>query len=313
MTAQNFDGKAVLFVDDEPMATKYFDRAISQSQRVITAVSVAQAIEILQVQGDEIAVLITDQRMPGANGNELLRYARENHPKILRLLTTAYSELGEAIEAINTGEIYRYITKPWDLEILRVEVRLAVEVSTLRSERDELLRAKIQVQQAQLLANRVNNLALICGGDESARLALHQYMSIVKQCRGVLLPINWSSFHYMDWMQLEAQRHAEMAKHIQHWLAMWPAPSLANLVTALGGHPTAENLTQILAGTDAMPSISECAVLAWLLALNRAGQHNANVTVLDQTVALELTPHAKQTLPADWLAIAMEDLGELDI
>jgi two-component system probable response regulator PhcQ len=223
----------ILYVDDEAMALKYFDRLISPNYKVLTALSVAEGIQVLQTHGDEISVLISDQRMPGASGNELLRYAREHHPKILRILTTAYSELGEAIVAINAGEIYRYITKPWDLEMLRTEVRLAVEVSTLRSERDELLHAKIQVQQAQLLANRVNNLALACGLNPYSSAALQQYIEAVKLVGGVALSVNWRALHYTDWMQNETTRHAVIAVHLQHWLETWRSPSVEDLQKAL--------------------------------------------------------------------------------
>ena len=127
----------ILYVDDEPMALKYFERLVSPIAPVLTALSVEEGRAILLERGHEIAVLISDQRMPTAYGNELLRYARDNHPAMVRMLTTAYSELGEAIEAINTGEIYRYITKPWDLENLRADLRNALELSSLRSERDD--------------------------------------------------------------------------------------------------------------------------------------------------------------------------------
>ncbi len=300
----------ILYVDDEAMALKYFDRLISPNYRVLTALSVAEGIQILQAQGDEISVLISDQRMPGASGNELLRYAREHHPKILRILTTAYSELGEAIVAINAGEIYRYITKPWDLEMLRTEVRLAVEVSTLRSERDELLHAKIQVQQAQLLANRVNNLALICGLDTASSGALHHYLGAIKQLGGVSLAVDWRALHYTDWMQNETMRHAAVAAHIQQWLSVWSDPSVEDLTTALGewvGQPKA--LKHLVSDNSKTPSAPDCAALAWFIAVERAGKHSIQVTTAaDGQIRFELAARVATTLTTDWLANAMENL-----
>ncbi len=299
----------ILYVDDEAMALKYFDRLISPNYRVLTALSVAEGIQILQAQGDDICVLISDQRMPGASGNELLRYAREHHPKILRILTTAYSELGEAIVAINAGEIYRYITKPWDLEMLRTEVRLAVEVSTLRSERDELLHAKIQVQQAQLLANRVNNLALICGLDRASNAALYQYVRIVKQLGGVSLQMNWRSLHYTDWMQSEAQRHTQVAQHMTQQLQKWSDPAVADLLVALGSELSANSFTNLMANVGSAPSAEECALLAWLLATHRAGKNSVQVSLGDaQKISIALVPFIDTPLPTDWLAEAMENL-----
>lgn len=300
----------ILYVDDEAMALKYFDRLISPNYRVLTALSVAEGIQILQAQGDEICVLISDQRMPGASGNELLRYAREHHPKILRILTTAYSELGEAIVAINAGEIYRYITKPWDLEMLRTEVRLAVEVSTLRSERDELLHAKIQVQQAQLLANRVNNLALVCGLDAPSSGALQQYLGSIRQLGGVSLAVDWRALHYTDWMQNEVIRHAAVAAHIQQWLSAWRDPSLADLTTALGewaGQPQA--LKHLLSDISTTPSERDCAAVAWFVAVGRAGKHSIQMTTgADGQIRFDLTTRVTPILAHDWLANAMENL-----
>lgn len=300
----------ILYVDDEAMALKYFDRLISPNYTVLTALSVAEGIEVLQAKGDEISVLISDQRMPGASGNELLKYARAHHPKILRILTTAYSELGEAITAINAGEIYRYITKPWDLEMLRTEVRLAVEVSTLRSERDELLHAKIQVQQAQLLANRVNNLALACGLNPAASAALQSYLEAVKQVGGVSLAVDWRALHYTDWMQNETVRHAAIAVHLQHWLETWRNPTVGDLQRALGelfAEPKA--LTHLLADNSKEPSEQDCAALAWFMAVQRTCKNSIQTVVTAEgKFQLNLAPYAEPRLAHDWLANSMENL-----
>jgi two-component system probable response regulator PhcQ len=300
----------ILYVDDEVMALKYFDRLISPNYRVLTAISVAEGIKVLQAQGDEISVLISDQRMPGASGNELLRYAREHHPNILRILTTAYSELGEAIVAINAGEIYRYITKPWDLEMLRTEVRLAVEVSTLRGERDELLHAKIQVQQAQLLANRVNNLALVCGADTSASTALQRYLAAVKQLGGVLLAVDWRAFYYTDWMQNEVTRHAAIGSHIAHWLQIWADPSVADLKGALGSDAAlASAFRHLLEDDKSSPTAKDCAPLAWFIAIERAGKQTVQISTLPEgEIEYGLIAYAPPSFARDGLANAMENL-----
>jgi two-component system, probable response regulator PhcQ len=309
----------ILYVDDEAMALKYFDRLISPNFTVLTALSVAEGIEILKAQGQNINVLISDQRMPGANGNELLRFARHNYPHIVRLLTTAYSELGEAIVAINAGEIYRYITKPWDVDMLRTEVRLAVEVATLRTERDELLSAKIQVQQAQLLANRVNNLALVCGYTDATNAALQQYIALIKDLGGVSLAIDWRSLHYTDWMQSEAARHSHIKTHIAHWLAQWgsanDALSLETLRRALDGRDcNDQDITTLLSDANQAPSAQSVACLAWFIAIHLAGQQTIETSVnpAPSELVLRLVPKSAETpmppLPHDWLADAMEQL-----
>src|SRR5215831_9534890 len=63
---------------------------------------------------DEIGVLMTDQRMPGEKGTWLLEKARQLRPRVIRILATAYADMDAAIAAVNTGAIYKYVTKPWD-------------------------------------------------------------------------------------------------------------------------------------------------------------------------------------------------------
>ena len=140
---------AILFVDDEATAVKYFQRAIGQLAPVVTGASVEEGKALLDAHADSLAVLISDQRMPGEFGNELLRYARERYPHIVRILTTAYSELEQTVEAVNQGQIHRYIRKPWDITALRMELKQALELAGLRKERDQLVREKLVVLRSR--------------------------------------------------------------------------------------------------------------------------------------------------------------------
>jgi two-component system probable response regulator PhcQ len=154
---------SVLFVDDEEMALKYFRRAVGAEVTVHTAASVDEALAILGEHGDEIGVLVTDQRMPGKTGVDLLRHVRRERPEIVRLLTTAYSDLEDAIEAVNRGEIFRYITKPWDVKLLRAELRQAMELFELRREHALLMAEKLSVWQRLVAVNRIRDLAVMAG------------------------------------------------------------------------------------------------------------------------------------------------------
>lgn len=158
------DRQAVLFVDDEEKARKYFRMAFSRDFPVLTAGSVQEAREILEIHGDEIAILITDQRMPGQQGVDLLKRARVEWPQIVRMLTTAYSDLDDAIAAVNRGEILRYITKPWDLEALRAELRHGMEFYLLRRERDLLIQEKLSVLERASQVDRLRSLLAIGAG-----------------------------------------------------------------------------------------------------------------------------------------------------
>ena len=115
---------------------------------VKTAGSAAEALAILAEHAGEIAIVVSDQRMPEKTGVELLKEVREYYPEIVRLLTTAYTDLEDAIEAINRGEILRYIQKPWDLNTLKSELKHALNYFHLRSERDALLKEKLSVRQS---------------------------------------------------------------------------------------------------------------------------------------------------------------------
>lgn len=232
----------ILYVDDEAMALKYFERLVSPLAPVLTASSVEAGKAMLQAHGDEIAVLVSDQRMPGAYGNELLRHARDHHPAIVRMLTTAYSELGEAIEAINSGEIYRYITKPWDLESLRADLKNALELATLRHERDMLMREKLMVQQGQLLAERVTQIGIACAGfvrpDYAVRYASFLRAASQAGCRPPA--IDWHTMDHTDLMQAETARTVAIGTELAAW-GRWFAdqgksrPPLAVLDEALAG------------------------------------------------------------------------------
>lgn len=132
----------ILYVDDEEMALKYFSQAFSKNFDVITSNSAESAREILKEKSDEIAVLLTDQRMPNEMGVKLLEYARTEYPHIIRLLTTAYTDIKDAIDAVNNGEIYRYITKPWDIVELNKQLSNAIHLYLAKQHEQDLLNEK---------------------------------------------------------------------------------------------------------------------------------------------------------------------------
>lgn len=153
--------RSILFVDDEDKARKYFALALADEFDVLTAGSADEALELLGRDGQSVAIVISDQRMPEKPGVELLKTVREVFPHIVRLLTTAYTDIDDAIAAINRGEILRYIQKPWDINTLRSELRQAMNYFQLRHERDCLLEEKLTVRQRLVEIDRINQLLLI--------------------------------------------------------------------------------------------------------------------------------------------------------
>jgi two-component system probable response regulator PhcQ len=155
---------AILYVDDEEKSLVNFARAFGDDFRILTAKSAAAAYEIVQQQAGEIGVLLTDQRMPGEKGVWLLERVRQFRPQIMRLLVTAYTDMDAAIAAVNSGAIYKYITKPWDPEQLEMTLKQSLEFFMVQEERDQLLREKMSVLRNMMIADRIVSLGLLAAG-----------------------------------------------------------------------------------------------------------------------------------------------------
>jgi two-component system, probable response regulator PhcQ len=285
---------------------------------------------VLREHAADIAVLVCDQRMPGEYGNELLRHARQNYPNIVRMLTTAYSELDEAIEAINTGEIYRYITKPWELESLRADLKNAMELADLRNERDELMRDKLLAQQSQLLGNRLAALLMVSAvavhresdgegeseGENAVQQALFQFTQVAIVCNSAKPLLDWRHWEYADLLQAEAERGASIAAHVRQWLGTFgprrdDAHALSVLAQATGGdlqedklvfHDATPFTALLTAPAGETATAAQSAWLAWLLW--QGGQ--AQVEALPGAWVVKRAVTNTQTLPQDWLADAIE-------
>ncbi len=115
----------VLLVDDEPNVLKALRRVLTpEGYRILIAGSGEQALEVLALE--QVEVLITDQRMPGMSGTELLSRVRRLYPDTLRIVLSGYAELESLTDAINQGAIYKYLTKPWEDDDLRALLREAL-------------------------------------------------------------------------------------------------------------------------------------------------------------------------------------------
>lgn len=155
---------AVLYVDDEEKSLKNFTRAFSDHFRILTAPNAHEGLKLLEQHKDEIGLLMTDQRMPGEKGVWLLERARQLRPRIIRILATAYADMDAAIAAVNTGAIYKYITKPWDPPQMEQTLKRGLEFFLVQHERDELLREKMSVLHNMMIADRIVSLGLLAAG-----------------------------------------------------------------------------------------------------------------------------------------------------
>jgi signal transduction histidine kinase len=140
---------AILYVDDDPANLLVLKATCSKEFNVITAESGAEALEILK--GQEVAVLLADQRMPGMTGVELFELTKDLYPDSVRILITAYSDLTDAIAAINRGKIRRYIRKPWEPEELKAVLREGVEIYQTRRKIMQLETRLIETERTYAL------------------------------------------------------------------------------------------------------------------------------------------------------------------
>ena len=159
--------------------------------------------------------------MPGEYGNELLRYARERYPHIVRILTTAYSELDQTVEAVNQGQIHRYIKKPWDITALRMELKQALELSGLRRERDQLVREKLMVLQKQTVASHVGMIHAICASliGPGRFQPVETYLSGTYLAGAQNAEPDWQRLDYADLVGAESQRSGSFGHAVAMTLA----------------------------------------------------------------------------------------------
>jgi two-component system probable response regulator PhcQ len=160
----DYKSYSILYVDDEAMSLKYFKANFEDRFRIMTALDASEAFRLFELHKDDIGILIADQRMPSMTGVELLEKVRQQRPKMIRMLATAYSDLDAAIAAVNTGAIYKYISKPWDIPELEVTLMRAMEYFIIQGERDALLREKISVLHQLMMTDRLISLGLLASG-----------------------------------------------------------------------------------------------------------------------------------------------------
>jgi DNA-binding NtrC family response regulator len=129
---------SVLLVDDEPEILFSLRGLLRREFDLYTAQSGAEALEILRQH--PVQVIMTDQRMPEMTGVELLRRVRGEAPDAIRMVFTGYADIKAVIDAINQGQIYRFLTKPWDPDELCAVLHQACEHHDRIAERRALLR-----------------------------------------------------------------------------------------------------------------------------------------------------------------------------
>jgi signal transduction histidine kinase len=139
----------LVVVDDEPEVLQSLHDLFRLEYRVLTFERGAEALRALEALGD-VAVILSDQRMPEMAGVEFLEKSRRSHPDATRLLITGYADIKAVIDSINQGNIARYVSKPWDTDELVAVVRRAVEQHDLIVEKNRLL-VELKESNARLM------------------------------------------------------------------------------------------------------------------------------------------------------------------
>jgi DNA-binding NtrC family response regulator len=126
----------VLYIDDEPHNLTAFKAAFRRDFNVFIANSATEAYQI--IEENDIHIILSDQRMPIITGIEFFESIVASHPEPIRILITGYTDINAVVDAINRGQVYKYLTKPWNEDDIRIFVFRAFEVFNLRRKNAEL-------------------------------------------------------------------------------------------------------------------------------------------------------------------------------
>ncbi|TSA05995.1 MAG: response regulator [Deltaproteobacteria bacterium] len=179
------ENNTILIVDDEANILRALRRVFRrESYRVLTASSGAEGLEILQKE--HIDLIISDQRMPEMSGVQFLARAKELYPGTIRIILSGYTDVDSITEAINVGNVYKFILKPWEDAALKTTIRESFEVARLQRENRELTETiKKQNEELRYLNKNLEKEV----GDRTAEIKLQN--EALKLARDILesLPV----------------------------------------------------------------------------------------------------------------------------
>jgi two-component system sensor histidine kinase/response regulator len=131
----------VLYIDDEDNNLKSFRATLRKDFKIFTALDAEEGLRL--AREEEVHVVIADQRMPGMTGTEFFEELVKFNPDPIRILLTGYSDIASVIDAINKGEVYRFIDKPWNIEQIKNSIKNAADIYFMRRElKDKNLKLK---------------------------------------------------------------------------------------------------------------------------------------------------------------------------
>lgn len=186
MRSQEIIRPKLLVVDDEPDNLDLLYRTFHREYRVLRAENGPAALEVLANEGD-VAVIISDQRMPLMSGTEFLSLTAAKYPDIIRIILTGYTDVEDLVEAINSGKVFKYVTKPWNADELRSVVRQAMDTHNVLKVRTEELRRALR---RETLLNTVTNTIRNAQYGRSGGSPLQQILQRIVESVGHLLEVD---------------------------------------------------------------------------------------------------------------------------
>ncbi len=186
MQSQETYKPKLLVVDDEPDNLDLLYRTFHRDYQVLRAENGVAALEIL-AREENIAVIISDQRMPLMSGTELLSLTATQYPDIIRIILTGYTDVENLVEAINTGKVFKYVTKPWNAEDLKSAVRQALDTHNVLKLRTRELSRSLRRER---LLNTVTNTIRNAQYDKTDASPLQEILQRIVETVGQVLEID---------------------------------------------------------------------------------------------------------------------------
>ncbi len=211
MTMEQLDNMDynLLIVDDEIEVTKSLARQFRRKYKVHTAINVNEAIMVME--NENIQVVVSDQRMPGLTGVDFFHKIKDRYPDALKLILTGFSDIEAVIGAINEGQVFRYITKPWNPVELEITIKEAFEKYELITKNRKLMRNLQEANQSLEEKVKLRTMELEQSNDKLKHLNIekNKYVGIVAHdLRGPIGNVfNFSELLISQYSDLSEEQH----------------------------------------------------------------------------------------------------------
>lgn len=161
---KKFSDFGILYVDDEEKSLKYFEAIFEDIAPIYTASSPEAGFEIFTKHHEKIGLVLSDKKMPNESGLSFLQRVRQVNSNPLRILVTAYADLDVAVDALNSGLLYSYLSKPWDPDDLEHRMIKAMNHFCLSRERDQLISEKAEAFEQLVMADKASSIGILSAG-----------------------------------------------------------------------------------------------------------------------------------------------------